>query len=61
MKENKKLKEAIINSIQNLDLDNLNIKNIIDYIDYVDKVRYTESEVINVLLEIIKQKIEKIQ
>ena len=57
MNEKKTLKEAVINSIQNLNLDNLNIENIIDYIDYRDKVRYTESEVINVLLEIIKQKI----
>jgi len=55
MKENKELKDAVIKSIQNIDLKNLNLENIIEYIDYICKVRYSKSEVIKALLEILKE------
>ncbi|MDO4729521.1 MAG: hypothetical protein Q4B43_11030 [Bacteroidota bacterium] len=55
IKENKQLKKDVVDCIKYLDLKDLNIENIIEYIDYTNKMRYSEKEVIRVLLEIIKQ------
>ncbi len=48
------MKENVINAIRNLKEQDLSIENVIKYIDYTEKVRYTDVEIINVLLKIIK-------
>ena len=50
MKE--KIKQDVINAIKKLRKKDISIMNIIEYIDYVNKIRYSETEIIDALLDI---------
>jgi hypothetical protein len=57
MKE--KIYQDVINAIKNLKEKDISIENIIEYIDYVNKVRYSEIEITDALLNIAKQCVNK--
>lgn len=59
MKEKLPLKKYVNSAIKILKIKDLNINNIIEYIDYNDKVRYTEEEITQCILLILKEKTDK--